>query len=236
MCDPLTITAVTIGAASSAASIASQNQAARDQADYNNKLGKANNERFGLLAQEVRRDVGFQTDQLYTNFGEQRKAMMMQINNVANDALKSAAIMETGFASAGVEGRSVDQAIREFEVDFSNYSVARIDELDSRYKQMLSEAQAIRNRGQSAINQNVPMPLPPTRMPSPIPAILNGATTAIGVAGALQSLQGPGTFLQGSSAPSGLTGQTYNTAMGNYAQSMFPASSMPTTSFKPIFP
>ena len=230
MCEPVSIAALAVGAASSAASISSQNSAARQQADYNNKLGKSNNERFAQTVQEVRRDVGLQTDQLYDNLGEQRKAMIMQVNNVANDALKAAAVMETSYASAGVEGRTVDQAIREFEVDFSNFAVSRLDELDARYRQTLVEAQAIRNRGQSAINQGVPQALPPVMMPSPIPAILNGATTAISVASSLQSLQGPGGgFNMGGkmspaeyNAVSMVPGGQYQISAGGYAQSLLP--------------
>jgi hypothetical protein len=227
MCDPISITAAVVGAASTGASIASQNSAARQQADYQNRIGKANNERFALLVEETRRDVGLQTDQIYDNLMEQRKAMMMQVNNVASDALKAAAVMETSYASAGVEGRTVDQAIREFEVDFSNFAVSRLDELDARYRQTIIEAQAIRNRGQSIINQGVPQALPPVMMPSPIPAILNGATTAISVAGSLQSLKGPpGGFGTGGGgiAPGA-------NPYGAYAQSMFPPSSMPISTF-----
>lgn len=230
MCDPLSITAAIVGVASSAATISSQNAAAQEQADYNNKLAKSNNERFAQTVQEVRRDVGLQTDQLYDNLGEQRKAMLMQVNNVANDALKAAAVMETSYAAAGVEGRTVDQAIREFEVDFSNFAVSRLDELDSRYRQTIIEAQAIRNRGQSVINQGVPQPLPPVIMPSPIPAILNGATTAISVASSLQSLKGPpGGFNTGSgmtpsqfNAMSMTPGGNYKFSSGGYAQSLLP--------------
>ena len=241
MCDPISITAAVVGAASSAASITSQNAAARNQANYNNKLAKANNERFAQTVAETRRDVGLQTDQLYDNLGEQRKAMLMQVNNVANDALKAAAVMETSYAAAGVEGRTVDQAIREFEVDFGNFAVARMDELDARYRQTIVEAQAIRNRGQSIINQGVPQPLPPVMMPSPIPAILNGATTAISVASSLQSLRPPsGSFALPGGATGGIAGMTpsggmaassFNPAMGAYAQSMFPTSSMPISTF-----
>lgn len=241
MCDPLSITAAIVGVASSAASITSQNAAAQEQANYNNKLAKANNERFAQTVQEVRRDVGLQTDQLYDNLSEQRRAMLMQVNNVANDALKAAAVMETSYAAAGVEGRTVDQAIREFEVDFGNFAVSRIDELSSRYQQTVTEAMAIRNRGQSIINQGVPQPLPPVIMPSPIPAILNGATTAISVASSLQSLRPPpGGFglssgatggLAGMAANGGMTASSFNQAMGAYAQSLFPAQSMPISTF-----
>jgi hypothetical protein len=116
-----------------------------------------------------------------------------------------------------------------------------MDELDARYRQTIIEAQAIRNRGQSIINQGVPQPLPPVRMPSPIPAILNGATTAISVASALQPLKPPsgGFGLPGGAAggipgmtPSGgMAASSFNPAMGAYAQSMFPTSSMPISTF-----
>jgi hypothetical protein len=230
MCDPVTIAAVVVGAASTGASIASQNAAASAQSSYNNKTAKANNERYARTVEETRRDIGLQTDQLYTNYGEQRKAMLMQVNNVTTDALKAAAVMETSYAASGVEGRTVDQAIREFEVDFGNFATSRLDELNSRYNQMLIEAQAIRSRGQNILISGVPQPLPPVMMPSPIPAILNGATTAIGVASSLQSLQGPpGSFGGGSgmspaqyNAVSMVPGGQYQLSAGGYAQSLLP--------------
>lgn len=230
MCEPVSITAAIVGAASTAASISSQNSAYRQQAAYQNRLAKSQNEQFAKTIAEVRSDVGLQTDQLYANFGEQRKAMFMSVNNVAMDAMKAAAITETSAAASGVQGRTVDQAIREFETDFGNFAVSRLDELDARYKQMLVEAQSIRSRGQSIINQGVPQPLPPLQKPSPIPAILNGATTALSVASSLQSLRGPpGSFATG-------TGASNTVAMGRYAQSMFPTTtSIPISNFPPIF-
>lgn len=219
MCDVVVLPSLLIAAASTGASIASQNAQYRAQSAFQGQTAAFQKEMFAKTVAGVRQDVHTQTMTLYKGLEEQKRAVYTNVNNVANDALKAAATMETSFVSAGIQGRTVDQEINEFAADFGRYAASKFDELSARNQQVILEAQSIRNRGQSIINSGVPQPLAPIVPPSPIPAILNGATTGISVASSLQSLQPPsGSFNQGAGVPSAGWSSTSNWYMSQSAQ------------------
>ena len=200
------VASTAIAAASSAANIASQNQAARAQNSYNRRLGIAQNKQYEQNAAAVRQDVLMQTEMLARRNLEQRAATQNELQGIARnvrEASGSAAAMQAG---AGIEGRSVDLLHAQFAREVAEYESVAARNIRSATTQANMEAQAIYARGQSAINSGYPNPLPPSQTVSPFTSLLNGAATGISVATALNSFQTPNGV--GPTANPGTSGQS----------------------------
>lgn len=190
MCEATTISlaSLAIGGATAAAGVVGQNEAYGDAVEARNRRAAYDAERFQQTVSETTRDVFQQIETLRVQADQVRQSVFSQIRAVAGDARKAAGVAKAVAAERGVQGRSVEAQIDEFERDFSEFENMRLIELSDRRRQYNLEEQAIRNRGQSIINSGYPQPLPPIRGGSPLVPILQGATAGLSVAGSLSSL------------------------------------------------
>lgn len=186
-----TVASIVMAAASSAANIASQSQAARAQNSYNRRLGIAQNKQYEQNAAAVRQDVLMQTEMLARRNLEQRAATQNELQGISRNAQEASGTAAAAQAVAGVEGRSVDMLHAQFAREVAEYESVAARNIRSATIQANAEAQAIYARGQSAINNGYPPPLPPTQTINPLTSLLNGAATGISVASALNSFQTP---------------------------------------------
>lgn len=191
MCDILVGTAIGIGAASAAVNQYGQTQAANEQNRYRQQLGISQNQRYKENADAVIKDVGLQMDQLVRRDLEQTAAVRQELENFTRNARGAKATTTVATAAAGIEGRTVDLLHQEFERDIAEFESVAQRNLKSFRTQTNMEAQAIYARGQSAINNGYPNPLPPVATVSPLTNLMNGVTTGIGVYGAMRSFQTP---------------------------------------------
>lgn len=181
------VAAIGIGAASIGVGVASQAAAANEQNAYRQRLGISQNKAFQDNANAVIQDVGMQIDQLARREVEQAAAIRQELDGVVKGARQSMGTMSTQTAAAGVAGRSVDALHMQFQRDVAEFaSIAGRNMMNTRAQSSM-EAKAIYARGQSAINQGTPNPLPPAATLNVGASILNGVSTGLG---AYTSLRG----------------------------------------------
>lgn len=191
MCDLGIGAAIAIGAASAGVNQKAQADAASEQNKYRAQLGISQNERYKLNAESVIKDVGLQIDQLGKRQIEQAAATRQELENYARNARQAGATVRAQTAAAGIEGRTVDILHAEFERDIAEFESATARGMKSFRAQSSLEAQAIYARGQSAINQGYPNPLPPVATVNPLTNVMNGITTGLLAYSALQSFKTP---------------------------------------------
>lgn len=191
MCDILAGTAIAVGAASAAVNQQAQTKAANEQNRYRQQLGISQNQRYKENAEAVIKDLGLQMDQLIQRDFQQSAAVRQELENYTRNARMAAASTQVATAAAGIEGRSVDLLHQQFERDVAEFESAAQRNIQAFRAQSNMEAQAIYARGQSAINNGYPNPLPPVATVSAATNIMNGVTTGIGIYGALRSFQSP---------------------------------------------
>jgi hypothetical protein len=191
MCDFGIGAAIAIGAASAAANASAQAKAANEQNRYRRSLGISQNKQYEENAAAVVRDVGLQIDQLAQRDIEQAAATRQELEKVSRDAREAGATARAMTAAAGIEGRTVDLVHAQFNRDVAEFESVAARNIRNFRSQSSMEAKAIYARGQNAINQGYPNPLPPVATVSPATSIMNGITTGIGVYGALSSFQSP---------------------------------------------
>jgi hypothetical protein len=183
--------AIGIGVASTAANLGSQAAAANEQNSYRRRLGIAQNKQYEENAAAAIRDIGLQIDQLAQRDIEQAAATSNELQNISRNIREASATARTQQAAAGVEGATVDMLHMQFERDIAEFeSTAMRNIRNSRYQSNI-EAQAIYARGQSAINNGYPPPLPPAATVSPWASLMNGVSTGLSAYSMLGSFQAP---------------------------------------------
>ena len=216
-------TSIGLGAASAGLSIAAQQQAAREQNSYRQRLGIAQNRAFAENVVSVRRDIGLQVDQAIRRDIEQQNAVRQELSNISRDVIEAGAKARTATAGAGVEGRTVDLLHDQFNRQVAEFESAASRNIKTFRAQTEMEVRAIYSRGQSAINNGYPAPLPPVATVSPATSILNGITTGISIFGTLNpQFTPPGGVGTGASAVSGnpaLTPGIQSNLLPNYVGS-----------------
>lgn len=191
MCDFGIGAAIAIGAASAAVNQKAQSDAASQQNKYRSQLGIAGNERYRQTVLAVTKDVGLQIDQLARRDIEQAAATRQELENLTRNARMAGATVRAQTAAAGIEGRTVDLLHQEFERDVAEFESAATRSFQSFRAQSAMEAKAIYARGQNAINNGYPSPLPPVATVSTATNILGGLTTGLAAYSALQSFNTP---------------------------------------------
>lgn len=191
MCDFGIGAAIAIGAASAAANASSQSQAAKAQNQYRRSLGISQNKQYEQNAAAVVRDVGLQIDQLAARDIEQAAATRLELEKVSRDAREAGATVRTMTAAAGIEGRTVDMLHAQFSRDIAEFESVSARNIRNFRSQSAMEAKAIYARGQNAINNGYPQPLPPVATVSPITSIMNGVSTGLAAYGALSAFNAP---------------------------------------------
>lgn len=179
--------AVGVGVASMGVNLAAQSKAASEQNKYRRSLGISQNKQYQQNAEAVIRDVGMQIDQLAQREIETMAATRQQLETVSRDAREAGSMARTAVAAAGVEGRSVDALHNQFVRDVADFESTAIRNISNFRGQSAMEAKAIYARGQNAINNGYPNPLPPPATISPATSIMQGITTGISVYGALNA-------------------------------------------------
>ena len=202
MCEPISI-GLGVAAASTAAGLYSQQQAANSQNDYRSRLSIANNANYKANAEGVIKDIGYQVDALAQRDIQNSNATRAELENAFRGARESQKSYDVGAAGRGVEGRTVDYVHEQFNRDVADFESAAARNIANFRTQSSMEAKAIYARGQSAINGGYPAPLPPTATVSPATSIMNGVSTGFAAFGALGgSLNNP---LGGAGASSAAT-------------------------------
>lgn len=190
MCDPISA-AIGIGAASAASGIASQAVAANEQNSYRRRLGIAQNRQYEENAAAVMKDVGMQVDMLARRDLEQAAATQNELQNITRNIREASATVRTQQAAAGVEGTSVELLHMQFEREVGEFESTAMRNIRNARYQSNMEAQAIYARGQSAINNGYPPPLPPAATVNPLTSLMNGVSTGLSAYGALSSFTPP---------------------------------------------
>lgn len=183
--------AIGIGAASAASGIASQAVAANEQNSYRRRLGIAQNRQYEQNAAAVIKDIGMQVDMLARRDLEQSAATQNELQNITRNVREASATARTQQAAAGVEGTTVELLHAQFEREIGEFESTAMRNIRNFRYQSNMEAQAIYARGQSAINNGYPPPLPPTATVNPLTSIMNGISTGLSAYGALSSFAAP---------------------------------------------
>ena len=183
--------AVGVGVASMGVNLAAQSQAAREQNRYRRSLGISQNRQFEQNAAAVIQDVGLQIDQLAKRDIETAAATRQELETISRNAREAGATVRTMTAAAGVEGRTVDTLHAQFARDVAEFESTAIRNITNFRAQSAMEARAIYARGQNAINNGYPNPLPPPATVNVATSIMSGISTGIGVYGALGGLASP---------------------------------------------
>lgn len=184
--------AVGVGVASMGVNLAAQSQAAREQNRYRRSLGISQNKQFEQNAAAVIQDVGLQIDQLAKRDIETAAATRQELETISRNAREAGATVRTMTAAAGVEGRTVDTLHAQFARDVAEFESTAIRNITNFRAQSAMEARAVYARGQNAINNGYPNPLPPVATVNPATSIMSGITTGIGVFGTLRGAGAPG--------------------------------------------
>jgi hypothetical protein len=195
---------VAVAGATTAVSMSAQAQAANQQNRYRRDLGISQNQQFKENAAAVIKDIGFQIDQLAQRDIQQAAATRQELETVSRNVREAGASARAQAAAAGVEGRTADLLHAQFSRDVAEFESVAARNLRNFRAQAQMEAKAIYARGQNAINQGYPNPLPPVATVSPATSIMQGISTGIGVYGSMRSFQ----------TPSGM-GPSANPAMNN---------------------
>ena len=231
--------AIGVGVASTVVSISAQKKAASEQNRYRSELGISQNRQYELNAAGVLRDVGLQIDTLARQQIERESATRLELENVSRNIREASATSTATMAAAGIEGRSVDFLHNQFSRDIADFESAAFRNLESARAQSALEAASIYARGQNAINGGYPPPLPPVATVSPAASILNGISTGLSTAAALNSFKPP-SGIGGAAAPGGVVNNPQapyylqaapTTSVGTPALLAAPAAPAPTTPF-----
>lgn len=183
--------AVGVGVASAGVNLYTQSKAANEQNRYRQQLGISEQKKYVQNAQAVIKDVGLQIDQMAQREIQQSASVRQELENITRSAMEAGATARTQTAAAGVEGRTVDVLHNQFRRDVAEFEAAAIRNVKTFRAQSAMEAAAIYARGQNAINQGYPNPLPPPATVSPATSILNGLTTGLSVYAAGRSFMTP---------------------------------------------
>lgn len=183
--------AVGVGVASAGVNLYAQSKAAKEQNRYRQQLGISEERKYVQNAQAVIKDVGLQIDQMAQREIQQSASVRQELENITRSAMEAGATARTQTAAAGIEGRTVDVLHNQFRRDVAEFESAAIRNVKTFRAQSAMEAAAIYARGQNAINQGYPNPLPPPATVSPATSILNGITTGLSVYAAGRSFMTP---------------------------------------------
>ena len=192
-----------VGLASAGAGIASQANAADQQNSYRNRLGITGNRKFKENADAIISDIGLQIDQLGQREIQQQAAIRQELSGFARNARETSGTYAARSGALGVQGSSVDAVHQQFARDVLDFEATSRRQMQDYRAQAAFEAQGIYSRGQSAINQGYPNPLPPVATVSPATSIMNGVSTGFAVYSSLGSFKTPSGV--GSSANPSLT-------------------------------
>lgn len=184
--------AVAVAGASMGANIAAQTKAANQQNRYRRSLGISQNEQFKQNAEAVIQDVGFQIDQLLERDIQQAAATRQELDSVTRDIRGAGATAAAQMAAAGIQGRTVDLLHAQFSRDIAEFESTAGRNLKNFRAQSQMQAKSIYARGQNAINQGYPNPLPPAATVDHATSIMNGISTGISTFSAMRSFQSPG--------------------------------------------
>ena len=179
--------AVGIGVASAGVNYASQASAANTQNAYRRRLGISQNKQFQENATAVIKDIGSQIDQLAQRDIQQAAATRQELDGIIRNARQTQGSFRAQVGAAGVQGRSVDMLHDQFQRGVAEFESVAARNLQNMRMQSSIDAKAIYARGQSAINQGYPNPLPPAQTASPAMSIMNGITTGLSAYSTLNS-------------------------------------------------
>jgi hypothetical protein len=171
--------AVGVGLASAGVNYASQASAANSQNAYRRRLGISQNKQFQENATAVIKDVGSQIDQLAQRDIQQASATRQELDGIMRNARQTQGAFRAQVGATGVQGRSVDVLHDQFQRNVAEFESVAARNIQNMRMQSGMEAKAIYARGQSAINQGYPNPLPPAQTVSPATSIMNGITTGL---------------------------------------------------------
>lgn len=214
MCDPVSATVgVLVGVGQTVAQGQAASSAARAQNRYRGDLARAQNEAYIQTVEGVRRDVGLQTDALFSQRIQQIDAQKQELQNITRDSRQASASYAAITAETGIEGRTVDMIHNQFERDVLDFESAAIRNISNLTAQVNREAQAIYSRGQSIINSGYPSPLPPPANVSMGAILMNGISSGLQVGMMMNSAFGspnPGSLgvRQTGSSVGGIAGGT----------------------------
>ena len=216
MCEAGTIigaASLAVGVGTAVAGGVAQSNATKAQNRYNRELGEAALAQYQETEKSVVRDIGLQIDQLAQREFEQTAATRQELENITKNVRQASGSTRAVQGAMGVEGRSVDMLHQQFEREIAGFESTAMRNIRNFRYQSNIEAQAIYARGQSILNSGVPSPLPPAATWSPALNVLQGATTGIQTASALQSFRTPAGLGAGNPMP---TSQYYmpNTYVG----------------------
>jgi len=245
MCTPigLGIAALVLAGTSSVVSYSAAEDAAEAQAQHNASLQSFRNAKALNEADHQRMQYAVQQEQYY-EVGEQavqnarkqyldvsnqidqsRSVQMAQIKRVSLDTLRASSITKAAAEETQIAGRSVDQALMEFEqaeaMNTLNNHINMKNEARQAYRQM----QGIQANAQAQANQAIPQPLQPVAAPPPLPTVVGPSPVAYGLQAASQAF--------GMLAASGALAPVPNVPGGGWSgsaqQAMAPAGSYGAT-------
>jgi len=220
--------AVGIGLASAGVNYASQASAANSQNAYRRRLGISQNKQFQENATAVIKDIGSQIDQLAQRDIQQASATRQELDGIMRNARQTQGAFRAQVGAAGVQGRSVDMLHDQFQRNVSEFESVAARNIQNMRMQSGIEAKAIYARGQSAINQGYPNPLPPAQTVSAATSVMNGISTGFSAYSTLNSAfsnPNPGVGSQANTltnAPPNLIAATPNQLQWNAATSTPP--------------
>jgi len=204
MCEAGTIigaASLAVGVGTAVAGGVAQSNATKAQNRYNRELGEAALAQYQETEKSVVRDIGLQIDQLAQREFEQTAATRQELENITKNVRQASGSTRAVQGAMGVEGRSVDMLHQQFEREIAGFESTAMRNIRNFRYQSNMEAQAIYARGQSILNSGVPSPLPPAATWSPALNVLQGATTGIQTASALQSFRTPAGLGAGNPMP-----------------------------------
>lgn len=181
---------VGLGAATAGVSMAAQSEAASQQNAYRARLGIAQNRAYEQNVEAVTRDIGLQIDQLASRDIEQAAATRLELENISRNAKEAGATMRARTGAVGVEGQTIALLHNQFDREIAEFESVAARNMKTFRARTEMEARAIYARGQSAINNGYPNPLPPPATVSPLTSILGGITTGLSTFGTLNSAFG----------------------------------------------
>jgi hypothetical protein len=181
------VAAVGVGVASAGVNYASQASAANTQNAYRRRLGISQNKQFQENATAVIKDIGSQIDQLAQRDIQQAAATRQELDGIIRNARQTQGSFRAQVGAAGVQGRSVDMLHDQFQRGVAEFESVAARNIQNMKMQSGIDAKAIYARGQSAINQGYPNPLPPAQTVSAATSIMNGISTGFSAYGSLNS-------------------------------------------------
>jgi hypothetical protein len=222
------VAAVGVGVASAGVNYASQASAANTQNAYRRRLGISQNKQFQENATAVIKDIGSQIDQLAQRDIQQASATRQELDGIMRNARQTQGAFRAQVGAAGVQGRSVNMLHDQFQRNVAEFESVAARNIQNMRMQSGIEAKAIYARGQSAINQGYPNPLPPAQTVSAATSVMNGISTGFSAYSTLNSAfsnPNPGVGSQANTltnAPPNLIAATPNQLQWNAATSTPP--------------